>query len=87
MKRLLIGLMAAFASQAAPAQTDLHSHMIPASYLETVKAHGMEMDEGFPIPAWFSRLFKRETGLTPGEFRRQFNNSHISPSNPDTKPS
>ena len=26
--------------------------MIPDSYLETIKAHGMEMDEGFPIPAW-----------------------------------
>lgn len=26
--------------------------MIPDSYLNEVKAHGMEMDEGFPIPAW-----------------------------------
>ena len=34
------------------AQVDVHSHMIPSSYLEAVKAHGMEMDEGFPIPAW-----------------------------------
>ena len=34
------------------AQTDVHSHMIPESYMEAVKAHGMEMDEGFPIPAW-----------------------------------
>lgn len=34
------------------AQADLHCHMIPSSYLEAVKAHGMEMDEGFPIPAW-----------------------------------
>ena len=34
------------------AQIDIHSHMIPDSYLEAVKAHGMEMDEGFPIPAW-----------------------------------
>jgi len=38
--------------QTAPAQTDLHCHMIPASYLEAVTAHGMEMDEGFPIPSW-----------------------------------
>lgn len=37
---------------AAGAQIDLHSHMIPDSYLEAVKAHGMEMDEGFPIPSW-----------------------------------
>lgn len=34
------------------AQIDIHSHMIPESYLSAVKAHGMEMDEGFPIPAW-----------------------------------
>ena len=33
-------------------QIDIHSHMIPSSYLEAVKAHGMEMDEGFPIPSW-----------------------------------
>ncbi len=38
--------------QTAPAQTDLHCHMIPASYLEAVTAHGMEMDEGFPISSW-----------------------------------
>ena len=36
----------------ASAQIDIHCHMIPDSYLETIKAHGMEMDEGFPIPAW-----------------------------------
>ena len=34
------------------AQIDIHSHMIPESYLSAVKAHGMEMDEGFPIPVW-----------------------------------
>ena len=34
------------------AQIDVHCHMIPESYLEAVKAHGMEMDEGFPIPSW-----------------------------------
>ncbi len=34
------------------AQIDIHSHMIPESYLSAVKAHGMEMDEGFPIPSW-----------------------------------
>ncbi len=42
----------ALSSQAVEAQTDLHCHMIPDSYLEAVKAHGMEMDEGFPIPGW-----------------------------------
>ena len=34
------------------AQIDVHCHMISSSYLEAVKAHGMEMDEGFPIPSW-----------------------------------
>ena len=31
---------------------DMHSHMIPASYLNAVKAHDMEMDEKYPIPSW-----------------------------------
>ncbi len=39
-------------AQAGLAQIDLHSHMIPDSYQAAVKAHGMEMDEGFPIPSW-----------------------------------
>lgn len=53
MKRILTGLiLMALSSQVIQAQTDLHSHMIPDSYLEAVKAHGMEMDEGFPIPGW-----------------------------------
>ena len=34
------------------AQIDIHSHMIPESYLSAVKTHGMEIDEGFPIPSW-----------------------------------
>ena len=36
----------------ASAQIDMHCHMIPDSYLEAIKAHGMVMDEGFPIPEW-----------------------------------
>lgn len=36
----------------ASAQIDIHCHMIPGSYLEAITAHGMEMDEGFPIPEW-----------------------------------
>ena len=50
MKRLLsiITLMSICISGSA--QIDVHCHMIPDSYLEAVKAHGMEMDEGFPIP-------------------------------------
>ena len=53
MKKLIIGLMVmALASQVVSAQIDVHSHMIPDSYLDAVKAHGKEMDEGFPIPSW-----------------------------------
>ena len=44
--------MMALSTQVAPAQIDIHSHMIPHSYMEAIKAHGMEMDEGFPIPSW-----------------------------------
>ena len=53
MKRLLTGLiLMALSSQVVQAQMDIHCHMIPDSYLEAVKTHGMEMDEGFPIPEW-----------------------------------
>lgn len=46
MKRLLTGLiLMALFSQAVRAQIDLHCHIIPASYLDAVKARGMEMDE------------------------------------------
>ena len=56
--------------QTAPAQTDLHCHMIPASYLEAVTANGLEMDEGFPIPAWSFDAhlkFMDEAGRRPVE--------------------
>ena len=53
MKHFLTGIiMMVLSAQWTMAQIDVHSHMIPESYLEAVKAHGMEMDEGFPIPAW-----------------------------------
>ena len=53
VKRILSGVfMMALSTQVAPAQIDIHSHMIPHSYMEAIKAHGMEMDEGFPIPSW-----------------------------------
>ena len=48
------------------AQIDIHSHMIPESYLSAVKAHGMEMDEGFPIPSWSAEghlKFMDEAGI------------------------
>ena len=52
MKRLLAIFTLMSISILGRAQVDVHSHMIPESYLDAVKAHGMEMDEGFPIPAW-----------------------------------
>ena len=51
-RRLAIIATLVSISQIGRAQIDVHSHMIPESYLEAVKVHGMEMDEGFPIPAW-----------------------------------
>ena len=45
-------LIMTLTASVAMAQTDVHCHMIPDSYMEVVKAHGMEMDEGFPIPSW-----------------------------------
>ena len=52
-KPIIVSLTAMLlANTLASAQMDIHCHMIPDSYLEAIKAHGMEMDEGFPIPAW-----------------------------------
>ena len=52
MKRLLVIITLMTVSIIGSAQVDVHCHMIPDSYMEAVKAHGMEMDEGFPIPSW-----------------------------------
>ena len=52
-KPIIVSLTAMLlANTLASAQMDIHCHMIPDSYLEAIKAHGMEMDEGFPSPAW-----------------------------------
>ena len=56
----------ALATNLATAQIDVHSHMITASYMEALKSHGMEMDEGFPIPAWDAEAhlkFMDEVGI------------------------
>lgn len=34
------------------AQIDVHSHAITESYMDFIRTHGAEMDEGFPIPSW-----------------------------------
>ena len=64
--RLIIPIILMSISSIGRAQMDVHSHMIPGSYLATVKAHGMEMDEGFPIPAWSAEAhlkFMDEAGI------------------------
>ena len=48
------------------AQIDVHSHFIPESYMAFVKAHGAEMDEGFPIPSYDVQAhlqFMEEAGI------------------------
>lgn len=66
-KQILVSLTAMILTTIlASAQIDIHCHMIPDSYLETIKAHGMEMDEGFPIPAWDAEThlkFMDEAGI------------------------
>ena len=52
MKKLFIFLVSMVLGFPALAQTDVHSHAITNGYMDALKTHGMEMDEGFPIPAW-----------------------------------
>ena len=53
MKRLIVAMMVmSLTASGLWAQMDVHSHAVTASYLDFVKAHGAEMDEGFPIPGW-----------------------------------
>ena len=53
MRRVLTVLFLMMSvSQMSFAQIDIHSHAITDGYMAAVKAHGMELDEGFPIPAW-----------------------------------
>ena len=49
---LALMIMSVSTANGLCAQIDVHSHAITASYLDFVKAHGAEMDEGFPIPGW-----------------------------------
>ncbi|MBR1539211.1 MAG: amidohydrolase family protein [Bacteroidales bacterium] len=67
MRKILTALFIMVLSpQMASGQIDIHSHMIPDSYLEAVKAHGMQMDEGFPIPSWNVEVhlaFMEEAGI------------------------
>lgn len=53
MRKTLTGLFLMLCvSQAAIGQIDIHSHAITDGYMMAVKAHGIEMDECYPIPSW-----------------------------------
>ena len=53
MKKVFVILMAMFmTANGLWAQIDIHSHSITESYMKFIRAHGAEMDEGFPIPSW-----------------------------------
>ena len=48
-----VPLLAALAFPAAAQQTmDVHTHIIVPEYVEVLKAHGAELEETFPLPAW-----------------------------------
>lgn len=54
-KRLFTLLLAGMPFGTAPlyGQTvDLHAHIILPEYREVLKAHGAELEETFPLPAW-----------------------------------
>lgn len=54
-KQLFTLLLAGMPLGTAPlyGQTvDLHTHIILPEYLEVLKAHGAELEESFPLPAW-----------------------------------
>ena len=52
MKKLIIILAGMALTLPAMAQIDVHSHAITDGYMAAVKAHGIQMDEGFPILGW-----------------------------------
>ena len=53
MRKALTALfLMPFVSLAAFGQIDIHSHAITDGYMTAVKAHGIEMDECYPIPSW-----------------------------------
>ena len=48
-----VPLLTALAFPAAAQQTmDVHTHIIVPEYVEVLKAHGAELEETFPLPAW-----------------------------------
>ncbi len=53
-RRFYMGLLStALAAAPLSAQTvDVHTHIILPEYAEVLKAHGAELEETFPLPAW-----------------------------------
>lgn len=50
---IAVASTAALATHAAAQQAvDVHSHIIVPEYIEVLKAHGAELEETFPLPAW-----------------------------------
>lgn len=53
MKRLIAAELLGMALPVGAQQTvDLHTHIILPEYMEVLKAHGAELEETFPLPAW-----------------------------------
>ena len=53
MKRLIAaGLLGMALPVGAQQAVDVHTHIIIPEYVEVLKAHGAELEETFPLPAW-----------------------------------
>lgn len=48
----LAGIALSASSVCAQQAVDVHTHIILPEYLDVLKAHGAEMEETFPLPAW-----------------------------------
>ncbi len=48
----LVGIALSASAVCAQQAVDVHTHIILPEYLDVLKAHGAEMEETFPLPAW-----------------------------------
>ena len=53
-KQVVAGVLGISLALSAEAQqtVDVHTHIIVPEYIEVLKAHGAELEETFPLPAW-----------------------------------
>ena len=69
----LLGM--ALAAAPLSAQTvDVHTHIIIPDYVEMLKAHGAELEETFPLPAWDAErhiAFMDSAGIRTGSSSAQ----------------